>query len=112
MSSRRSLVGALALLAATLMLGLAPPGFAQEEAAEDTGPLSRVSATIQADFSNAYFFRGILQERDGLVAQPWGEVAYSLYSSETGLIRDFTVMVRPRSAIEALLREVSARLTA
>ena len=30
---------------------------------------------------------------------------------ETGLIRDFTVMVRPRSAVEALLREVSSRLT-
>ena len=31
---------------------------------------------------------------------------------ETGRIRDFTVMVRPRSAVEALLREVSSRLTA
>ena len=30
---------------------------------------------------------------------------------DTGLIRDFTVMVRPRSAVEALLREVSSRLT-
>jgi hypothetical protein len=29
-----------------------------------------------------------------------------------GRIRDFTVMVRPRSAVEALLREVSARLAA
>jgi hypothetical protein len=92
MSSRRSLVGALALLGATLTLGLAAPALAQEdEAVEETGPLSRLSATIQADFSNAYFFRGILQERDGLIAQPWGEVAYSLYSSETGLIRDFSI---------------------
>jgi hypothetical protein len=31
---------------------------------------------------------------------------------DAGLIRDFTVMVRPRSAIEALLREVSSRLAA
>jgi len=31
---------------------------------------------------------------------------------ESGLIRDFTVMVRPRSAVEALLREVSSRLAA
>ena len=30
----------------------------------------------------------------------------------TGRIRDFTVMVRPRSAVEALLREVSSRLMA
>jgi hypothetical protein len=31
---------------------------------------------------------------------------------DTGRIRDFTVMVRPRSAVEALLKEVSSRLTA
>ena len=31
---------------------------------------------------------------------------------EAGLIRDFTVMVRPRSAVEALLREVGSRLAA
>ena len=30
----------------------------------------------------------------------------------TGRIRDFTVMVRPRSAVEALLRAVSSRLMA
>jgi hypothetical protein len=29
----------------------------------------------------------------------------------SGRIRDFTVMVRPRSAVEALLREVSSRLS-
>ena len=31
---------------------------------------------------------------------------------DAGRIRDFTVMVRPRSAVEALLREVSSRLMA
>ena len=31
---------------------------------------------------------------------------------DTGRIRDFTVMVRPRSAVEALLSEVSSRLAA
>ena len=31
---------------------------------------------------------------------------------DSGRIRDFTVMVRPRSAVEALLREVSSRLMA
>ena len=31
---------------------------------------------------------------------------------DTGRIRDFTVMVRPRSAVEALLKEVSSRLMA
>jgi hypothetical protein len=31
---------------------------------------------------------------------------------EAGRIRDFTVMIRPRSALEALLREVASRLAA
>ena len=31
---------------------------------------------------------------------------------DAGRIRDFTVMVRPRSAVEALLKEVSSRLMA
>lgn len=31
---------------------------------------------------------------------------------DSGLIRDFTVMIRPRSAIEALLAEVAPRLAA
>jgi hypothetical protein len=45
----------------------------------------------QLDITNAYYFRGILNENDGLIAQPWGELYYSAYSSEDGLIRDFTV---------------------
>jgi len=61
------------------------------EAEAEEGPLSRFSGSIQADFTNVYFFRGILQERNGLVAQPWGELYYALYQSETGFIRDFSI---------------------
>jgi hypothetical protein len=46
---------------------------------------------MQADFTNAYFFRGILQERDGFIAQPWGEIYFNAYASDTGLIRDVTI---------------------
>lgn len=53
--------------------------------------LSRFSGSIQADFSNAYYFRGILQERDGVQAQPWGELFYNLFSSEEGFIRDASI---------------------
>ncbi|HEU4427567.1 MAG TPA: hypothetical protein VFT98_02340, partial [Myxococcota bacterium] len=40
-----------------------------------------------------YYFRGILNENDGLIAQPWGELYANLYSSEDGLIRDVTAGV-------------------
>ena len=52
---------------------------------------SRLSGILQLDLTNAYFFRGILQERDGLIAQPWAELYVSLYSAEDGPIRDVTL---------------------
>jgi hypothetical protein len=51
---------------------------------------SRFSGVAQLDLTSAYYFRGILQENRGFIAQPWGEVYASLYSSEDGLIRDVT----------------------
>jgi hypothetical protein len=85
---------------ASIVLAAAAPAAAEEEAAaepvaeaaaEPEGPFSRLSGSAQVDFTNAYYFRGILQERNGLVAQPWGELYYSLYASETGFIRDFSI---------------------
>jgi hypothetical protein len=82
--------------AAALAFGLAAPALADETAetesatTEDGGFLSRFSGMIQSDFTNVYFFRGILQERDGFIAQPWGELYFSAYSSETGFLRDVT----------------------
>ena len=61
----------------------------KSEAAE--GWLSHFSGSMQVDFTNAYFFRGILQERDGFIAQPWGELYYSFFQSEEGPIRDFSI---------------------
>jgi hypothetical protein len=46
---------------------------------------------VQFDFTNAYFFRGILNERDDFIFQPWAELYLNLYSSETGPIRDLTI---------------------
>ena len=72
------------LLALALFAALVAPraGLAEE---------SRFSATAQIDLSNAYIFRGIMQEKQGLIAQPWGEVYASLYSSESGFLRDVSV---------------------
>jgi hypothetical protein len=64
---------------------------AAEEAEEPEEEESRFSGIIQADFTNAYFFRGILQERDSFIAQPWLEGYFSFYRSEDGFIRDAAV---------------------
>ena len=71
-----------------IALALGALSLANAAAAQEEG---RFSGVAQLDLTNAYYFRGILQEKDGLVAQPWGEVYANLYSSETGLIRDVTV---------------------
>ena len=52
---------------------------------------SRFSGTAQLDLTNAYYFRGILNESNGLIAEPWGELYFSLYSAEDGFIRDITL---------------------
>jgi hypothetical protein len=77
------------LAAAALFLGLT--GAAAAEAEADGGPLSRFSGSAGVDFTNAYIFRGIVQEDRGFIAQPWAEINYNVYSSETGFIRDVTI---------------------
>jgi hypothetical protein len=72
------------LLAMALALGLSAPAHAEE--AED-----RFSGIFQLDVTNAYYFRGILQEREGVILQPWTELYYSLYSDEDGFLRDVTI---------------------
>ena len=66
----------LAFGMAALALGLVAAGPAA--AGPNTGKLS-LSGGI--DFTTAYFFRGILQERDGLIVQPYLEVGANLYSA-------------------------------
>ena len=87
---RKMMSGLLSLAAALgfLALGLSVPAAAEEAA---PGPLSRFSGSMGVDFTSAYIFRGIVQEKHGFIAQPWAELNYNLYSSETGLIRDVTI---------------------
>ena len=56
---------------------------AQDEADPNTGALS-ISGGV--DFWSAYYFRGYLQEDQGLIAQPWATVGVSLVDSD-----DFTL---------------------
>ena len=81
-------VGTLAV--GLIALGLAGAAAAEEEEA-DAGPLSRFSRSAGVDFTNAYIFRGIVQEDEGFIGQPWAELDYNVYSSETGFLRDVTI---------------------
>ena len=45
----------------------------------------QVSFSTGANFSQAYFFRGIVQERSGLVAQPYIDMTFNLFEGTEGL---------------------------
>ena len=51
-------------------------------AGENTG---RISLNAGVDFTTAYYFRGILQEKNGFIAQPYGDVTFNLYEGSNGI---------------------------
>lgn len=64
----------------------APPGGPASAApappVDSKGPnTGRIGLTLGADWASAYFFRGIRQETDGFILQPYGEVAFKLVES-------------------------------
>ena len=67
------------LLMITALLGFVPQTV---RAQDDSG---KVSGTVGGDTTQAYFFRGILQERDGVIFQPYGDVTVNLFESTEGL---------------------------
>ena len=73
----RRLLGAAATVA--LVSGfLASSAMAQS----NSGMASFATGT---DFSHAYFFRGIVQERSGFIAQPYMDMTFSLFEGTEGL---------------------------
>ena len=70
--------------ALALMAGwsLTQQATAQEAMVE--APVDRVSASLSVDITTAYYFRGILQEDDGLIVQPGAEVAWDLSDAGDG----------------------------
>jgi uncharacterized protein (TIGR02001 family) len=71
------------LLLFTIALALAPVAQAGE----------RFSLEAGVDFTTQYMFRGIFQEDQGFIGQPWVEAGVNLYSSDDAPINsiDFTV---------------------
>ena len=55
---------------------------AQEQAA---APEKVVSGSYGLDITSAYYFRGIPQENQGAIVQPWVTLGYSLYEGDSGV---------------------------
>ena len=68
-------IGKLALVA----IAAAWLGAASASAAPNTG---RLSFSGGADITTAYFFRGIMQERNGFIIQPYAEMGINLHKDE------------------------------
>ena len=49
------------------------------------GNNGKVTVATGIDFSHAYFFRGIVQEREGLVTQPSLDLTFNLFEGDEGL---------------------------
>ncbi|MEE8283085.1 MAG: hypothetical protein V3R47_06175 [candidate division NC10 bacterium] len=57
-----------------------------EEAKGSAGPnTGKLSFSAGVDFTTQYFFRGILQENQDFIAQPFGEITATLYEGSEGL---------------------------
>ena len=44
----------------------------------------KVTFTTGVDFTHAYFFRGIRQEREGFITQPYADINFNVYSDDDG----------------------------
>lgn len=74
----RPLIGAIALGG----LFVCAPGVGADEQAAAGPNLGRISFNIGMDMPTRYYFRGILQEDSGFIAQPYAETNISLYETE------------------------------
>lgn len=76
---RTSVARALAVIAAVGVLLGASPGAGAEEQGPNTG---RISLNAGVDFPSRYYFRGILQEREDYIIQPFGDLTFNLYEGK------------------------------
>ena len=79
---RHTSIGRTLAALAVLAVAFAGPGaaIAQDTAAKEAGPnTGRLSFNLGADFPTRYYFRGILQEREDYIIQPFADVTFKLY---------------------------------
>ncbi len=76
----KSRIAQLALAGAVVGTMMMPAiSSAQEAAGPNTGKLSLEAGV---DFVSHYIFRGISQENEGIMAQPWANLGFSVYKSD------------------------------
>ncbi|MDG2306999.1 MAG: hypothetical protein P8R42_20600 [Candidatus Binatia bacterium] len=85
---------------------VAPPAEPCPECAVNNGA---VTIAVGNDVTNAYFFRGILQEKTGVIWQPWGEVSFGLYEAadDSELISDVSLTLGTWNSVQT--SQTSAR---
>ncbi|HET7845249.1 MAG TPA: hypothetical protein VFL14_13925 [Xanthomonadales bacterium] len=80
----------LALLLPSVIVAQEPNGRAGARTAQ---PANRyVKGGWGLDLTSQYFFRGILQENQGIIVQPWFELGYDLYEGDDA-VRDLDAKV-------------------
>ena len=93
----RSLAATLCLVAAPLVAwGAEPAPAGSVETGSDPATIAeppatnngKVALSVGSDFTTAYFFRGILQERDGFIWQPYGGVRHQARTRTSGTAFD------------------------
>ena len=63
------------LMAALLLM---PAALLAQDPADSQDAQNEATGSFGFDFTNQYFFRGILQENQGVIAQPWWELSMAL----------------------------------
>lgn len=108
-TSATSLLAAAALCALTSAAaaeeaapaGTVEPGSAPAESTEPPPTNSgNIAWSVGMDFTTAYFLRGILQERDGFIWQPYAGLNITPYRGE-GFIKSFSVNVNTWNSIHS-----------
>ncbi|MCI0483280.1 MAG: hypothetical protein L0Y78_01725 [candidate division NC10 bacterium] len=84
--SRKKWRGMAILVSSLALAGLFLHTAAAQAAEEEKGPnKGNVSVGVGVEFPTAYFFRGILQEDDGFIAQPFLETNIKVYEGDAPL---------------------------
>lgn len=85
----------------------APPGVVEAgnvpETVEEPPPINRgkITFSLGDDITTAYFFRGIMQERNGFITQPYANVGLKVYEgAEDSFVDNVTVGVGSWNSIQ------------
>lgn len=74
-------------MAGSLLMGTGQ-AMAQEDVAMNNG---NVAVEAGADITTAYYFRGIIQEDQGFIFQPWIDLSFTVFSAEDGPVTGVVV---------------------